>query len=70
MTHEDSPILHYYPIRISLENYLAYYFHYCEPRLPILYVDEIIDATQTIPLNKKEKELNTINTEEIQFVNK
>lgn len=70
MTHEDSPILHYYPIRISLENYLAYYFHYCEPRLPILYVDEIIDATQTIPLSEKERELNTINTDEITFINK
>jgi 5'-3' exonuclease len=70
MTYEESPILHYYPISISLENYLAYYFHYCEPRLPILYVDEIIDATQTIPLSEKERELNTINTEEITFVNK
>lgn len=70
MTHEESPILHYYPISISLENYLAYYFHYCEPRLPILYVDEIIDATQTIPLSEKERELNTINTEEITFINK
>jgi 5'-3' exonuclease len=70
MTHEESPILQYYPVRISLEKYLAYYFHYCEPRLPILYVDEIIDATNTIPLNKKEKELNTINTEEVTFINK
>ena len=70
MTNEESPILQYYPTHIKLENYLAYYFHYCEPRLPILYVDEIIDATQTIPLSKKEKELNTIHTEEITFVNK
>ena len=65
MTNEDSSILQYYPVRISLENYLAYYFHYCEPRLPILYVDEIIDATDMIPLNKKEKELNNISNEEI-----
>ena len=61
MTSEDSPILHYYPKSISLENYLAYYFHYCEPRLPILYIDEIIDATREIPLTEKEKELNKLN---------
>ena len=60
MTDEDSPILYYYPTSVSLENYLAYYFHYCEPRLPILYVDEIIDATKMIPLTKKEKDLNYI----------
>ena len=61
MTSEESPILQYYPTRVSLENHLAYYFHYCEPRLPILYVDDIIEATNAIPLTEKEKELNTIN---------
>lgn len=70
MTNNESPILHYYPVRISLENYLAYYFHYCEPRLPILYVDEIIDATEMIPLNKKEKELNNIKKEAFVYVSK
>ena len=67
MTNEDSPILQYYPTHISLESYLAYYFHYCEPKLPILYVDEIIEASNAVPLTEKEKELNVINDEPILY---
>jgi 5'-3' exonuclease len=70
MTHEESPILHYYPTRITLENYLAYYFHYCEPRLPILYVDEIIEATRMISLTEKERKLNNIGEKVVVFVSK
>jgi 5'-3' exonuclease len=67
MTNEDSPILQYYPKRVTLENHLAYYFHYCEPRLPIMYVDDIIEASQTIKLSEKEKELNNISEHTIVY---
>ena len=70
MTSEESPILQYYPTSVSLENHLAYYFHYCEPRLPILYVDDIINATRDVPLTDKEKKLNYINDNFAVFVSK
>ena len=56
----ESPIIEYYPIEVKLENYLGYYYHYCEPHLPCLYIEDILNATEHIKLSKKEQQLNEL----------
>jgi len=67
MTSMESPIIQYYPVKISLENYLAYFLHYCEPRLPIMHIDDVLDATHNIPLTEKEQKINKMNEEPMVF---
>jgi 5'-3' exonuclease len=60
MTSFESPIIHYYPEKINMHSYLAYYYYNQEPNLPFLYREDIIDSTKEIKLNKKETELNSL----------
>jgi len=56
----ESPIIQYYPSKVTLENYLGYYAHYCEPHLPHLYVNDILIATEDVELTEMEKKYNKL----------
>ena len=44
MTEKESPIYHYYPIKIKLDYYLHTYYHQCEPKLPNIDLKLILNT--------------------------
>ena len=60
MTSKESPIYHFYPTKISLDYYMNNYFHECEPKLPNIDINLILNSTKNIVLNELEIELNKI----------
>ena len=61
MTDKNSPIYHYYPKQVSLDYYLCTYYHECEPKLPNIDKQLVIQSIKNIKLSKKEKLLNKKN---------
>jgi 5'-3' exoribonuclease 1 len=67
MTKYSSPIIQYYPVEVTLDMHLQYRYYYCEPHLPFLYMEDIIDATEGIKLTKKEEKINAVNRTNVIF---
>ena len=68
MTEFSSPIIQYYPVKVTLDMHLEYRYYYCEPHLPFLYMEDIIDATSDIELTTKEEKLNRVSDCSIVFM--
>ena len=56
MTSIKSPIIFYYPTKVTLDKFHHIYYHECEPKLPIINMELIKDSANNI---KKIYKLNT-----------
>ena len=61
MTNYESDIIEYYPEKYKLNTINKYYLWECQPKLPYIITENIINTTKNINLSENEKNRNKIN---------